>query len=403
MSDFDSIFDGTEEGNRAHSRFAPSSLARILVCPQSAPAPGQTSGAGSVYAAEGTVAHTVAEAILRGVQPPPLGRQVTVDGHTINVNADMVSNGLKYAQYVRGLASHPADKVYVELTVNMDAALPGAGMYGHLDAAVWSPFTSTLKIIDYKYGRGVTVSALDNAQLKAYAYGALTSIPDLDPDDVKFVECHIFQPRVSSPSPPDMIPVVDLLMWMQGTVKPVIDAIQLDGAANYPYVTGTHCRWCPKQAVCPALRERALQSARKAFAGAPISPHAASTKELVQTADEAAIIRPYLDAVEKELMARIKISGSQGGWSLVPTRPVRVWAKSDVDTVAELARRGVVGVLEQRLRSPAQVESILPDGTDISDLLTTKSGGVKLSKSAGKGATAAEVFSKSPLAQKDPD
>jgi hypothetical protein len=416
VSQFEDLFGEEDETvARVHSRFAPSSLARILACPRSVSlgeavaaaaqtSPGQKKASG--YAAEGSVAHTVAEAHLRrahgeNVEMPLVGTTTTVDGHTVLIDTSMHVHGSHYAKEIVGMLL-PGDELFIEKTVNMDAALPGAGMYGHLDVAIWSPSTSTLHDVDYKYGRGIVVSAVDNAQMKAYAYGALTSLPSIDPDDVKIIKTHIIQPRVPTKSPVDTMPAVDLLMWMFNDVKPVIEEIMRDGAINRPYVTGPQCRYCPAKSACPALRDRALHAAQKAFGAAPTPPTALSDKELSQIVSEAEIIEPFIDAAKDELLDRVN-NGGVAGWKSVPTRPARVWASPDWHTAEELRQLGLTDkqIYEAKLRTPPQIEKLVAgnEGT-LSHLWTSKSSGVKLARSE-PGASAAEVFSKSPLSQKD--
>jgi len=74
---------------RVHSRFAPSSLSRVLACPPSvilAEARTAPPTPPSFYAAEGTVAHALAEARLRGEPGFDLDSTVIVPPHEILIS-----------------------------------------------------------------------------------------------------------------------------------------------------------------------------------------------------------------------------------------------------------------------------------------------------------------------------
>lgn len=413
MADWEDMFDG--EAGRQHSRFAPSSLKRILTCPRSvalSESIGATSGRASVYAAEGSVAHMVAEAYLRGVVDHAkigLGTKHVVDGHTITVDADMLRYGKEYADYVHALMV-PGDELFVETTVKLDTIVgEKAGMYGHLDAAVWSPSRGLLLVIDYKYGRGIRVVALDNPQLKAYGLGALYSIPSIDPDDVKLVSTHVFQPRVPGQSAPDTIPTVDLLRWGYEEVEPVLSEIMTDGAINRPFVTGDHCRFCPALAQCPAMRSRATQAAQKAFGAAPVPANALSDQEVADCIAEAEIIGPWLEAVQKEGLARALRGTTIPGHKVVQTRGRRVWV--DEEAIAnQLRDLGLTPaqIFDMSPRSPAQVEKdVAAEKREaFKNLWTTKSSGHSLApvsdpRPGVRVGTAADVFRNAPSSQQE--
>jgi hypothetical protein len=411
MNDWTDILDDGGDGERSHSRFAPSALKRILNCPRSvALAEAILAASGmkgvrrsSVYAAEGSVAHVVAEDYLRSGPSCStalgLGAKVQQDQHLITIDQDMHEHGQDYADYVRGLMSSTS-VLFVERTVNLDAVVgPEANMYGHLDAAVWSPDTAILDVIDYKYGRGIKVSPLANPQLMAYGLGALTSLAEIDPDEVRTVKTHVFQPRVSGLAVPDTIPTIDLLMWGADEVAPIVAEIMADGAINREYVTGEHCRFCPALAHCPAMRDRATQAAQKAFGSSPVLPVAMSADELAAVMVEVEVVGPFLDAVAKEALLRVASGQTVPGYKLVAKRGRRVWAASpsDVETVTGLLPDDLFEPAQ--IKSVAQVEKLLPkkDRAALKPLIELKSSGYSLASAsdprpAVSGNNAANVF-----------
>lgn len=393
MSDlWDDLVEEAGDGERAHSRFAPSALKRILSCPRSVAlaeavrAPGRS----SVYAAEGSVAHTIAEAWLRGNPDDKLvvGKIVAHDGHDVVVTKDMHDHGRDYAKYVRGLMQ-PGDHLYVENTVRLDTIVgEDANMYGHLDAAVWSPSRRLLIVIDYKYGRGIRVSALDNPQLKAYALGAMFTLGEIDPDEVRYLEAHVFQPRLPSSSQPDKMHVLDLLDWGHGELAPVVAAIQKDGALSAPYVTGDHCRFCPALSQCPAIRDRAVKAAQKAFEDKPIPPSALSDDELAAVLDEVDIVEAWFEAARAEGLRRAEAGRSIAGRKLVEAKGRRVW-KDEEDVGVWAAVHGYtpnVFLTQPELKTVPQMEKSIrrEDQESFNELWTFKSNGNALVPASDK-------------------
>lgn len=418
---------------RTHSRFAPSSLERVLACPRSVALAEAIGGEGkaSVYAAEGSVAHMVAEACLSGnaqalFDTLHVGQTVTLDGYDIVVTQDMHDYGKAYAKYVEALClPYPGSSLYVEQTVRLDHIVGvSADMYGHLDAAVWLPDTGHLHVIDYKYGKGVAVSALDNPQLKAYALGAVYTLADIDPDTVKYVHTHVYQPRHIGWKPiPDTIPMIDLLRWGYEELRPITSLIQQDGAVEKDYVTGDHCRWCPALAQCPAMRERATKAAQRAFGAHPLPPSKLSTDELADALDEVDVIEPWFEAARKEGLRRaVEDHDTPPRRKLVDGRRSRVW-RADVNVPGALFRMGLDrnDIYEPECpRSVAQVEKAVERAREhhlltspnpdeelavlhgFSDLFTYKAGKPTLAPSSDPRptkhvATAGEIFGSVPL------
>ena len=154
-----------------HSLLSPSASHRWLNCPPSARLTEDYPDAGSDYAAEGTLAHSVAECKLRyrlGLSaPPPVCDNTEMDEYTDD-----------YVNFVLEQMAELRDpKVYVEQRVDCSRYVPECK--GTCDALIISD--GVLHIIDLKYGRGVPVDAVGNDQLRIYALGALEMFSCLYP------------------------------------------------------------------------------------------------------------------------------------------------------------------------------------------------------------------------------
>ena len=107
---------------------------------------------------------------------------------------------------------------------------------------------NTLEIIDFKYGKGIAVSAYENTQMKLYALGAINQFGFLY--DLESIQMTISQPRLDSISTFEMS-VEELSSWAEEVVKPKAE-MAFNGEGEF--CAGEHCKFCKVKATC---RERA--------------------------------------------------------------------------------------------------------------------------------------------------
>lgn len=152
----------------------------------------------------------------------------------------------------------PGDRLFVETKLDLELVYPGC--FGTADAVLYSPAESLLRIYDFKYGRGVHVSAEDNSQLLYYALGAAISLR------VPFAEFEnvIVQPRCRSKGGAvrrqRRSAVVLLDFWQR-----VREAAERASASDAPLAAGRHCYFCPGKDICPEQRKLNNEKAREAF------------------------------------------------------------------------------------------------------------------------------------------
>ena len=223
MSDASTI----NHASRAHALLSASSAHRWLACPPSAVAAEAYPQQDTDFTREGTLAHEVAEAIAKGCD------QYTDDiGPTLPITNEMVECATGYRDYIQELTKSDDAIVLLEQRVDFSPWVPDG--FGTCDCILIQG--DTLTIIDYKYGVGVAVSAVDNPQMKLYALGALNDYGIAL--DVSRVEMHIYQPRINNISV-DGLNVAELLEWAEKVVKPTADkAIKGKG----DYTAGEHCK-----------------------------------------------------------------------------------------------------------------------------------------------------------------
>ncbi len=231
----------TDHGSRAHALLSASSAHRWLNCPPSAVAAELYPRETSEYAAEGTQAHEVAEQVARArvVERLPYPSPSTA---YVDVPAEMVDHAVGYADYI--LEQVRSDDAFVLLEQRVDVSPWVPGGFGTCDCVVLQG--DTMDVIDYKYGKGVTVDAAGNEQLSLYGLGALNDFGIAY--DVVTVRLHIYQPRLHNVSV-WALSAADLLAW--GEQVKTVAALVARGEGDYR--AGDWCKFCPHAGRCREL------------------------------------------------------------------------------------------------------------------------------------------------------
>lgn len=361
---------------RLHSRFAPSSLKRILHCPPSLllsearVGPEPTT---SIWAAEGTVAHMLVESMLAepgdtDAKTIKLNDVIPVPPHMIRVDEDMFIAAYVFSDFIKSLRDNSAGTVWLERVVHLDEVVGADALcYGHLDAAVMDWVNGILHIADFKYGRGVVVEVKDNAQLYAYAVGAMFSLLTHDQRaDLKAIRLHVVQPRLGDAGLHSLtLTPMQLAEWVEGDLYPVVRAI-VDGTLpdDAPLIPGDHCQFCPVMMECPALHARAQSMAKHVFQNAEHTLPLMTNDDLARILDQAELIEPWLVKVKELALERMRMGGAVPGWKLVPKRGHRVWNEDEAETTKRITQEidGVklADIMQTKLRTPAQIEKIIP-------------------------------------------
>lgn len=257
---------------RAHSKLGASSMYRWRACPGSVRLSEGLPRKSSVYAAEGSVAHEIAEQKLRARVDPAaaaageyrwheVGEIVKYDGHDIEVTQEMHDCVDQYVETIVAHASQPGCELLIEQRLDLSRLHPA--MFGTSDAIVIDHNKGEVWVYDYKHGAGIAVDAEDNEQMQFYAVGALlrTAVP------LKLVGVCIVQPRAFHALGP-----VRRWSMTPGDVFRFIDALQEAAEAtekpDAALAVGEHCRFCPAAQfnACPELKRVALETASQDFA-----------------------------------------------------------------------------------------------------------------------------------------
>ena len=328
--------------DRAHALLSASSAHRWLECPPSAVANEAYPDQDTTFAHEGTLAHEVAEFMVRNGYYNHKGAQA-------GVTVEMVECAKEYADYIEEQKKSNDAIVLLEQRVDFSPWVPDG--FGTCDCIIIQE--ETLTIIDYKYGQGVMVSATDNPQMKLYALGAMNDYGIAM--DVKKVELHIFQPRLNNVST-DTFTVEELMEWAEKTVKPTAEkAIQGKGK----YAPGEHCRFCQHGGKCRALTKLCteyLDTHGLRVALPVLAPH-----EVADVLRMEPMVTLWLKKVKEQAMTTLMSGGELPGYKLVEGRlGIRKW-KND-QTVLDLLKGAGYRedeITETKVLSPAQMDKAI--------------------------------------------
>lgn len=312
---------------RAHATLSPSSAHRWLSCPASVLASQNEPDESSVFAEEGTDAHTIAELTARLT----LG---LIDQDQFDKAHDEWAKGCDfdrdemrhhaqgYADMLRELAEGLTRYTAV-LEKSVDTGIPGC--WGTADAMVLTP--SHFHVTDFKYGRGVPVQAKGNPQMMMYGLGALETYADIyQPTEITL---RIHQPRINNYSEHTM-PVAELLSWKESILPIARQALQ-PGAPFGP--SEDACRFCPLSGKCRAQADQVLA----ADFG---NPAELTVTELAEALARVPEIKQWLTALEASSLDRVYSKGEVvPGWKVVRSGGKRVIT----DELAAIDRLVAVG------------------------------------------------------------
>lgn len=331
---------------KAHSPVGASGRKRWANCPGSVRLSAGIKPSSSIYAAEGTVAHGIAEECLNNgwLAKRFIGEKRSADGFEFTVDEAMAEAVQVYLDEVRFLCKGGRFELMVEHTFHLEELHPD--LYGTADAIVWKPEQKELWVLDFKYGAGVPVDAEENPQGLYYALGALleTGLP------ARSVYIGIVQPRCEHAEGPVRhwcLPAIDLLEEADKLLAEVKATEDPEAETN----PGEWCQFCPAAALCPELKDMAV-TAVHADQALDYSP-----EELADSLDLVPRLKGWIKAVETFALERAEAGNPVPRYKLVEKRATRKWS-DDGDAIIGLRKYGLddEDIYTRSLRTVAQIE-----------------------------------------------
>jgi len=337
-----------------HALLSASSSHRWLNCPPSARLSEHYADQGSVYAAEGTEAHSLCEYKLKTA----LGMQAENPAATLRYYSDEMedcANG--YAAFILELvatARQTCRDPIVLIEQRLDFSRYVRDGFGTGDCVLIAD--GTLHVVDYKHGQGVLVEAEGNPQMMLYALGALELFDGIY--DISTVSMTIYQPRRENVSTHTVFKE-SLYQWAEDVLRL---ASKQAYAGEGEFRCGDWCRFCKAKSECHARAEENMSLARYDFRKPPlltdneVGSILARVDELVAWASDI-----------KEFALQAALRGKRwDGWKLVEGRANRRY--TDEQAVAQTVIAAGYDPYESTLRGITAMEKALGK-TTFHDLL----------------------------------
>lgn len=339
-----------------HARLSASGAKRWMECPPSVKLEEQFEDKGSEYAREGTLAHELAELMIKynsgQIKKAGFNKKLKAIKDDELFGNDMLDYIESYANQVWELfneakATCKDAVIMTEQRVDFGAYVPGG--FGTCDVVIIAD--DVLHVIDLKYGKGVEVFAENNPQLRLYGLGAADTFDCLY--DFEKVKMTIIQPRLGNVSSETM-PVNFLRDWGRYTVRPLAEkAAKGEGE----FKAGDHCRFCKARQTCRARAEANMELAKMEFA----DPELLTDEEIGEVLRAADQLTAWAkDIAEYALTEAINHDKKWDGWKLVEGRSVRKY-KDEVKVAEELVKAGFdeAVIYEKKLYGITAMEKLL--------------------------------------------
>ena len=335
-----------------HALLGASKANQWLNCPPSARLQDGISDSQSEYAAEGTVAHELAEIKLRrklllcnSKERKRLENELEKVHQNKFYCSEMESAVQEYTEaieerYMEAKARSTDAILLLEEKLDFTEWVPEG--YGTGDVVLISD--GILEIIDLKYGKGKPVSAYDNPQIRLYGLGAWAAYNYLY--DIEEIRMTIIQPRLDSITT-DTMAVDALLEWAETTVKP---AATLAFAGEGEYKSGDHCQWCKVKGNCRSRADENMKAIEHEFK----DPALLSNDEIGSILFIAQQLKSWAKDVEDYAYDQVLKGEKIYQWKLVEGRANR----SIVD--AEVAKENLkaAGFKEDQFLKPQELKGV---------------------------------------------
>ena len=303
-----------EHENRAHALLSASGSHRWMACPPSARLEECCQNKESDAAKEGTVAHELCELKVK-VQ---LGEDVSMSEYEALKENPLFTKEMDactniYADYCIDTAKGEKGLPLIEVELDLSSYIPEG--FGTVDCVIVSE--DTLHVIDFKYGRGVDVSPVENSQLMIYALGAYDLYSSFY--DFENVKLTIVQPRLSAEPKTWECSIQDLLDFGE-RLKPVA-ALAFKGGGEFAPSEHT-CLFCKAKYTCRARADKNLST----MFLQEKDPYTLSNDEIGEILAKVADFPKWIKDLEDYALEQLLAGKEIKGYKAVEGRSSRVWS-----------------------------------------------------------------------------
>ena len=339
-----------------HAILSPSAAHRWMNCTAAPLLEKDVEDKGSTFAEEGTLAHAYCAKKLKEF----LGLSVDDENAEIAQLAEQYHSG-EMDEYTDTYKTIVLEKFNAARTKTKDAQLlvevkldfshyvPDA--FGTSDAIIIAD--GVMEVIDFKYGKGVKVSAVENPQMMIYALGAC----DLFNFEynIQKVRMTIVQPRIDNLSEFE-INATDLINWTVDELQPKAKEAYAGGKQK----PGEWCQFCKVKAKCKALATTCVNAQQLNQ-----DPKLISKEEMERNIlPLLSTFKTWLSGVEEYSLQQALDGVQYQGFKIVEGRSIR--KITDQSAVMELL--GKEGFAKESYIKPTELRSI----TDLEKLIGKK-------------------------------
>ena len=338
----------------AHAKLSASASHRWLNCTAAPAYEAQFPQGTSPYAEEGPLAHEFCEVYGRA-------KFGTIDNEDAAERVALLEQHERFDPEMRQTANFYADRlweaslgfpgmpaVFFEVRVDLSEYIPEG--FGTCDCCMIGG--DTLRIFDYKHGKGVEVSAVGNSQMRLYALGALLKFRPVYGDAIKRVVTEIIQPRITEDPSSEELTVEELLSWGE-SIKPAAQAAYTGNGAEFH--AGDWCRFCAGKAQCRA--RAAGYTALEEFAAMETKDNTLSDDEIADLLTRGKGIVKWYEELAAYAREAILEGHAFNGWKVVEGRSARAFTDQDAAFRAlEIAGYDQAILYERKPLTLAQVE-----------------------------------------------
>jgi len=352
-----------------HAKLSPSGAHRWMACAGSVVLEAGQPDTSSVYADEGTAAHTLAADCLeqKRIAHTFLGEEIVAGDRTFTVDREMADYVQDYVDLV--LTEAKDCDLLVERRVPIGHITGEKNAGGTADAIIVDVANRRLRIVDLKYGMGVKVQALDNPQLQLYALGAMDEYGVVgDFDEVSML---IHQPRLNHVAEfhVSTARLEDFRQQAIAAAKRTAQAKKAEDVSEFLVAGPAQCKWCKAKANCPALRAEVVETTGAAEFSEftdfePVEINSDLGDNYLSVAmSKVALVEHWCKAVRAEVERKLLAGDTVTGYKLVEGRKgARKWAdEKEVERLLKSYRLKQDEIYERKLISPAKVQKLLKE------------------------------------------
>lgn len=311
---------------RQHALLSASSAKKWLNCPPSARLEDTFPDEGSEAAREGTLAHNFCELKLRklfldpGMTDKAFKTELNRLKKDERYNPEMDRYTDDYVDYVQKIAYSYPSQPYIAVEKRVDYGHIAPEGFGTADCIILCG--TDLHVVDFKYGKGVVVSAEGNPQMGLYAVGALAAYGLIYPIDK--ITFHIVQPRVHNFSRWETS-AKELQAWAMGYVKPKAE-LAFKGEGDFRQGTWCDESFCRASGTCRHRMEQnmaVIQQEIDPVSGKPVNENLINNDEIGRILPLLQLVTPWIKKVEKAALGKLLADEEVPGWKLVEGRSNR--------------------------------------------------------------------------------